>query len=148
MLPSLSSQHIGRLRLLWLDSIAEVGNLELQRVAWLNSQNRNPHWSFIELVESYLEQFELRDGYGCAVASGIVSVKEAALASEFHDLLVAYEPPKGDEYDHAAILGDPQWHAMCAAAQKSLEDILLLSFNSPDYVESFRAKSSQVAPSK
>jgi hypothetical protein len=140
MAPTLTPEHIARLRLLWLDSFAELGNLELQRVAWLNPHNRNPHWTYIEAVESYFEQLELRNGYGYAIENGIVSVEEAAIAARTHELLVAYEPPAGDACDHAAILADSQWHTVCAEAQKALENILLLSFNSPSYLDGFRAE--------
>ena len=136
----LSLELISRLRLLWLDSLDEVANLELQRVSWLNSTNTNPHWSYIELVECYFEQFDLGKGYGYAVESGIVSPAEAATAAAFHALFSAYKPPYGDAYNNAGILADPKWHVVTAAARETLVNILLLSFNQPAYLGAFRAE--------
>jgi hypothetical protein len=135
-----SPELIVRLRLLWLASIEEVASLELQRVGWLNPTNTNPHWSYIELAECYFEQFELGNGYGFAVENGIVSASEAAAAAAFHALFAAYEPPKGDNYNGAAILADPKWLAVSSAASEALENILLLSFNHPTYLGAFRAE--------
>jgi len=140
MAHQLSPEIIARLRLLWLASIDEVASLELQRVSWLNFTNTNPHWSYIELVECYFEQFELGKGYGFAVENGIVSASEAAAAATFHTMFVAYEPPQGDNYNHEAILADPKWHAVSSAAAEALENILLLSFNNPTYLGRFRAE--------
>lgn len=136
----IAPELIVRLRLLWLASIEEVANLELQRVSWLNPTNTNPHWSYIEVVECYFEQFDLRNGYGYAVENGIVSSSEAAVADTFHALFSAYEPPQGGSYNDAAILADPKWHAVSAAANMAWENILLLSFNNSGYLRAFRAE--------
>jgi hypothetical protein len=121
---------IAEWRLLWLKSIEVLGSLELQRATWLNPINANPHWSFVEFCECYFEQFGLRDGYTYALENGIVSEAEADAVREFHQALDRYQAPKGNDYDHAAILQDPKWRAVTELAARAANEVLSLSFNS------------------
>lgn len=125
-------------RLLWLSSIQEVANYELQRATWLNPNHGNPHWSFVELVQSYFEQFDLRNGYGYALRSGIVSESEATAVGAFHAALANYKAPGGSDHDHGAILADPRWRAVVDEAIKAERELLELSFNSSKYLRAFK----------
>jgi hypothetical protein len=120
---------IDQWRILWLDSLWQLGSLELQRATWLNSENGNPHWSFVEFCESYFEQFDLRNGYAYAIRNGIVSKAEAEAVREFHEALARYQAPGGDDFAHVAILEDPKWHAVVELAASAAERVLGLSFN-------------------
>jgi hypothetical protein len=125
-------------RLLWLSSIQEVASYELQRATWLNPNHGNPHWSFVEIVESYFEQFDLRHGYGYALEHGIVSQPEVAAVSAFHAALSEYDAPGDNDYDHEAILADPKWRAVVEEAIKAEKALLELSFNSSAYLRVFK----------
>jgi hypothetical protein len=125
-------------RMLWLGSIDEIANIHLQRAAWLNMENTNPHWSYIEIRESYCEQIGLYDGYSYAISKRIVSPEEANAVREFDELLQKYKPPRNDAYDYRAILDDPNWHAVTEAAVRAVDALLKLSFNNPSYLGGFR----------
>jgi len=137
MPPRYPAALIPELRSLWLGSISEIADIHLQWASWRNPENKNPHWSYVEIVESYFEQIGLREGYGYAVENRIVSAGEALAAKAFHELLSAYQPPNGDQFDHRAILEDPNWLAVSNAAEKAFEALLRLSFNSPTYLGAF-----------
>lgn len=114
----------------WLSSIQEIADLEMQRATWLNPHNGNPHYSFVEYIEVYFDDLALGDvggGYAARIAEGLLSDEEAAAASRLHALLDRYESPT-DDYDHRAILEDPEWHRVVGAVrevQASLSAIIV-----------------------
>lgn len=60
------------------------------------------------------------------VGRGHLTREEAAAVERFRGLAEAYESPNGDDYDDAAILADPRWHAVVHAAQKAKQRLLPL----------------------
>ena len=94
----------------WLESIAEFADLELQRRSWLGGNDYNsPYWSFVEWMCRYFDDYSLSSGYATFVADGLVSQEEADALREFHSAADAYKAPRGDSYNHSAILADPDW---------------------------------------
>lgn len=117
--PPASSDVRANWRTGWLSSIQELADLETQRAAWLNPQNGNPHFSFVEYLVVYFDDLLLGDAYGgyeARVGEGLLSEEEAVAASDLHAELDRYEPPGGD-YDYRAILDDPAWHRVVEAAR-------------------------------
>jgi hypothetical protein len=110
-----------RLRRNWFFSVHEISDIGLQRRKWLDPENSNPHWSYVEFVESYPTSAQLRD----ALAHGRLSGDEFAVLSDLGQKLSQHFAPKGDDYDNAAVLGDPAWHAVVAFAQRAKQELLL-----------------------
>jgi hypothetical protein len=121
----------------WLSSIREFANLEQQRRLWLDPNNRNPHWSFVEIICSYHDDILQGEGYKWAVAEGLVTEGEREIVAPWHELILGYRAPSGDDYDHEAILSDPAWISisdnakdvvsrLAAALQNPAERIALL----------------------
>jgi len=108
-----------RLRKQWWQSLQEIADLELQHRTWLNEENSNPHWSYLEFVCSYPDDEVLRQ----AVEQCYLSKTEAGIFLRFLRTLHTYQPPAGGNYAHGAILLDPKWHAIVSAAQAALEQL-------------------------
>ena len=110
----------------WLSSIQELADDETQRRLWLDSTNTNPHFSFVECFCSYFDDLGLSDrGYKWAVMQGLLSEEEVAAVAGFHKIAHAYESPT-DDYDHQAILADPKWADVVAAAKQAQAELLRL----------------------
>ena len=121
----------------WLGSIQEFADLNTQRRLWLDPNASNPHYSFVEYMVCYFEGLAVFDGptvpgdsYAVAREQGLVTADEAA-AVEPHAKLDAYEAPGKDDYDHQAILADPKWVEVVAAA-KSAQSALLPLIDDPE----------------
>jgi len=104
------------LRQQWRVALEEIADLELQHRTWLDPQNENPHWSYIEFTCCYPDAATIRQ----AASQGYLSPVEVDIFSDFGQILDAYQPPTGGQYAHGAILIDPAWHAVVAAAQEAL----------------------------
>jgi hypothetical protein len=87
---------------------------------WLDVTNRNPHWSYIEFVSKYPEADQLAD----ARERDWLTAGEFEIMSGFGLKLSAHTAPGGDGYDNAAILDDPAWHAVIAAAQLARQELV------------------------
>jgi hypothetical protein len=100
----------------WLKKLYEFSSPDLQLQAWITGSG---WWrsSFVECRCGYFDDLALGHGYGDAVEEGLVSLAEVALVLEFHAKADSYQPPAGDEHDHRAILDDPAWQVVVAAAQ-------------------------------
>jgi len=109
----------------WLGSIQEFADEETQRRSWLNPNNSNPHFSFVEYLCCYFDDLALSEGYETALADGLVSAEEVAAVAEFHTIADTYNSPKGD-YDQEAILADPKWAEVVAAAKHAQAGLLAL----------------------
>lgn len=122
------TQFIKNWRKLWLCSIEEFADYETQRQIWLNRENTNPHFSFVEYMSCYFDDLSLSDrGYSWALTEGYVSKEEHDAVARFHKIADTYDAPANDNYDHAAILNDPAWEAVvlaAQAAQRTLETLL------------------------
>ena len=121
----------------WLRSIHEFADLDTQRRLWLHPTARNPHYTFLEYICSYFDDLAVfddsvsGDAYATAREQGLVSAEEVAAVEAFHAILDAYEAPGKDDYDHEAILKDPKWGEVVAAA-RSAQSALLPLIHDPE----------------
>ncbi|WP_139816219.1 hypothetical protein, partial [Planktotalea arctica] len=61
----------------WLSSIEEFANFETQRQTWLDNENTNLHYTFVEYMCCYFDDLNLSDGgYAWALKEGLVSKEE------------------------------------------------------------------------
>jgi len=129
MTETLDQEGIANWRSNWLQLIAHISNIDLQRERWLDpAQYPSPYWSFAEFFCMYFDDLGLDAGYEACVASGNVSSAEATIMQALHAALSAYESPTGKDFDHAAILADPNWAAvvsLAAQARLQLHDLPL-----------------------
>lgn len=110
----------------WLGSIQKFADYEEQRRRWLDPTNANPAFNFVEYFCSYFDDLDLSDGgYVSAENEGWVSSDEVAAVTSFHAIADAYESPT-DDYDHQAVLSDPKWADVVAAAQHARIALLSL----------------------
>ena len=108
----------------WLSSIRDFADDETQRRLWLDATNTNPHFSFVEYFCCYFDDLGLSDGgYEWTVKQGLLSEKEVAAVAGFHKTADAYDSPT-DDYDHRAILADPKWAEVVAAAKRAQAELL------------------------
>ncbi len=112
-----------QLRRMWFCSVNEISDIGLQRRTWLDATNRNPHWSYIEFIESYPKDDQLQH----AVKQGWLSAEEFGILSELRRILVAHSPPRGDDYDNAAVLEDPAWHSVVETAERAKQQLLSIT---------------------
>ncbi len=115
----------------WLLSILYVASIKDQSQHWINPEQNNPYWSFVELMCTYFDDLSLNDGYESFVNQGFVTPEEVALVSDWHGKLDGYDPPNNDEYNHFAILNDPEWISICREARHVCKKLLSVLSN-PD----------------
>ncbi len=118
-------------RMQWLSSIQAFGDSKTQRSRWLDPDERNPHYSYVECMCCYFDDAYLgaTDAYERRREQGQISAAEIEAVADFHRLAIAYNPPKNDDYDLAAILNDPAWGEVVAAAQAAQRALLSLLDN-------------------
>jgi len=109
-----------QLRCWWFYRVNELSDIGLQRCTWLDTKNRNPHWSYVEFVCSYPEHDQLLH----ALKQGWLTADEFEILGELRRILVSYSPPGGYGYDHAAVLDDPAWHSVVEAAERARQQLL------------------------
>ena len=121
-------------RLLWLSSLQAFSDNETQKSRWLDTAERNPHFSFVECMCSYFDDAYLgdEDAYEKRLARGHLSTNEAVVVADFHALAQRYESPDGDDYDAEAVLGDPNWKKVVEAAQHARQRLLPLLTDSTE----------------
>jgi hypothetical protein len=108
----------------WLSSIQEFADDDTQRRLWLDLTNTNPHFSFVEYFCCYFDDLGLSDGgYQWALEQGFVSEREVSAVTGFHEIADAYDSPT-DDHDHQAILADPKWAEVVAAAKEAQAELL------------------------
>jgi hypothetical protein len=112
-----------QLRRWWFCRVHEISDIGLQRRTWLDATSRNPHWSYIEYIESYPYDDQLLD----ALRQGWLSADEFSVLNELGRILAAYSPPGGDGYDNAAVLQDPAWHSVVKAAEQAKQQLLSIT---------------------
>jgi hypothetical protein len=110
----------------WLGCIRELADLREQRATWLNPENGNPHYSFVECCCSYFDDLALGDpdSYFKRMSEGLVGAEETAAVAQLHEMLSAYSPPGNDDCDHSAILDDPGWQAVTAEASRTIDRLI------------------------
>ena len=120
-------------RMNWLRSIQEFADLDTQRRLWLDPDVPNRHYTFVEYMCSYFDDLAVfddasvsGDAYAVARAQALVSAEEAAAVEPFHATLDAYEAPAG-AYDHEAMLADPKWRSVVAAAKAAQSALMPLN---------------------
>lgn len=102
-----------QLRSGWLSLVSEIADLDLQRRTWLDPSNRNPHWSYIEFVSSFPDREQISQG----LQEGWLKEAEGDALNDLRVAIDAYSPPGNDPYDNAAVIGDPAWRSVAAAAE-------------------------------
>ncbi|MEO9468741.1 hypothetical protein [Parasphingorhabdus sp.] len=115
-------------RLSWLSYIQAFCDTDVQQSRWLDPQERNPHYSFVECMCCYFDDALAGDdnAYQQRVERSHLNRDEASAVKEFHDLADAYNSPTNDDYDVKAILADPFWQAVVNAAQEARRRLLIL----------------------
>ena len=113
-------------RLRWLSAIQAFADTETQQTRWLDPEEINPHYSFVECMCCYFDDAWMRepDALRKRVEKGDISPEESAAVSEFHALAEAYKSPNGDDWDSKAVLADPAWQAVRKAAQAAQHSLL------------------------
>lgn len=101
----------------WLDSINELTSFDLQVKSWLDKENTNPQWSFVEFICSYFDDLGLDDNYQYALKNGWITERELGIVKEWHEALNNYNSPDNNDYDDAAILNDQKWLAIINLGQ-------------------------------
>lgn len=121
-------------RLLWLSSLQAFSDKETQANRWLDTAERNPHFSFVECMCSYFDDAYLgeADAYEKRLARGHLSPDEAAAVAEFHALAQRYESPNGNDWDAEAVLRDPNWQKVVDAGQRAQQRLLPLLTDSTE----------------
>lgn len=112
-----------RWRSWWLDSINELTSIELQKKSWLDKENTNPHWSFIEFISCYFDELSIDDNYEKEITEGWISKEEYNAIKDWHELLNKYNPPKNENYNHEAILEDENWKQVVKKGIKAKEKL-------------------------
>ncbi len=110
-----------QLRRWWFCRVSELSDIGLQRRTWLDTANRNPHWSYLEFIESCPDHDQLSH----ARKQGWLTAAEFEILSELGRILGSHTPPAGNDYDNAGVLDDPAWHSVVEAAERARQ--LLLS---------------------
>ena len=115
-------------RLLWLSSIQAFSDTQTQRTRWLDTAERNPHFSFVECMCSYFDDAGMGDenAFEQRLAEGYLTPEEVAATKRFHALADSYDSRNDDDYNHADILEDPAWQAVVEAAQSAKTRLLSL----------------------
>lgn len=111
----------------WFCLVAEISDLDLQRRTWLDQSNRNPHWSYIEFVSSYPDREQILQG----LREGWLSEAEGDALNDLRAILDAYSPPDNDPYGNAAVLDDPAWRSVTAAADRAKRQLLAATADPP-----------------
>jgi hypothetical protein len=114
---------VEQLRCWWFCQVNELSDIDLQRRTWLDTTNTNPHWSYVEFIESYPHEDQL----SYALKHGWLTPHEFAILRELGRLLDAHTPPGGNYYDHAAVLADPAWQAVVSAAERAQRRLLAMT---------------------
>lgn len=110
----------------WLGCLREFADADLQRQRWLDPENRNPHWSYVEFMCCYFDDTLHGYGYDWAIGERLMTDGEAAAVAPLHQLLEHHEAPGGDDYDNERILNDPAWLHIVEEARRSTTNLAAL----------------------
>jgi len=115
-------------RLLWLGSIQAFADSDTQKARWPTQTKARHAYSFVDCMSGYFDEAYMReaDAYDRRLAAGQVTSAEVAAVSKFHSLAECYESPSGDDWNSEAILRDPEWQEVVAAAGEAQERLLHL----------------------
>jgi hypothetical protein len=117
-----------RWRLLWLGSIQAFADSYTQKAQWLATTEIRHHASFSDCMSGYFDGANLCEpnAYERRLTEGQINPAEVAAVSKFHSLAECYESPSGDDWNSDAILRDPKWQEVVAAAAEAQERLLHL----------------------
>ena len=107
----------------WLDSLNQLTSLDLQIKSWLDKENTNPHWSFVEFMSTYFDDLSVVDNYEYVLNNGWITGQEFRIIKEWHEALNKYNSPDNDDYDNEAILHDQKWLAIVNMGQTLREEL-------------------------
>ena len=110
----------------WLDSINELTSLDLQIKSWLDKEDTNPHWSFVEFMCTYFDDLFLRDNYQYVFNNAWITGQEFGIIREWHEALDEYNSPDNDDYGNGAILNDQKWLAIVNMGQTVREKLKIV----------------------
>jgi len=115
-------------RLLWLGSIQAFADSHTQKTRWPATTKAKPRFSFVDCMSDYFDGAYLRepDAYDRRLAAGQVTAAEVEAVTKFHSLAECYESPTGNDWNSEAILRDPKWQDVVAAACEAQERLLPL----------------------
>ena len=107
----------------WLSCINELTSLKLQRESWLDKENSNPHWSFVEFMCSYFDDLGIDNNYEYLLNKNWISKNEFETIKNWHELLDKYNSPKNDDYNHKSIIEDKDWQLIIRAGQEAINEL-------------------------
>ena len=107
----------------WILMIKDLTNLKYQKKTWLDPNNTNPYYSFIEFMCSYFDDLNISDGYEKLINSGLVTQTEFESIAEWNNSLSEYDSPNNDDYNNKAVLNDPKWLEIIEIGIKSIENL-------------------------
>ena len=107
----------------WLKSINELTSFEIQKKTWLDFENANPHWSFIEFISCYFDDLVISENYDDEIKTGLVTKEEYETIKEWHNLIAEYKAPNNDNYNHEKILEDKIWVEILKIGEKAKRDL-------------------------
>jgi len=107
----------------WILMIKDLTNLEYQKRTWLESNNTNPYYSFIEFMCSYFDDLNISNGYEKLIDNGLVTQVEFDSIAEWNNSLSEYDSPNNDDYDNKAVLNDPKWAEIIEIGITSIENL-------------------------
>jgi len=122
-LAGITPENLASLRRQWFGSVYEIADIGYQRRTWLTPPTPSPHWSYVEFSCSYPDADQLR----FARDHGHLSSTEFDLLFAVDEELLSYRA--NDDYNNAAILEDPGWHAVIAKAETVRQQLLAITMD-------------------
>ncbi|NVO30731.1 hypothetical protein [Hymenobacter lapidiphilus] len=113
-------------RSMWLSSIAELTNLDLQIEKWLDASNANPHWGYVEFMCCYFDDVFQGRKYEDFLSDGWISEAEYDCVKDWHELLDAHKAPNNENYNDLAIVNDLEWRRIVAIGVIAKEQLIKL----------------------
>jgi len=110
----------------WLKAIRELTDIELQRKAWLDPLNQDPHACFDEYMCCYFNDLGLGTVYEAPLRLGYVLQDEYAVLKNWHQELGQYSAPISTKYHPNQILEDPRWIKLAQKGKESKDQLLNL----------------------
>jgi hypothetical protein len=107
----------------WVLILKDLTDLEYQKRTWLNPNNKNPYYSFIEFMCVYFDDLNLNEGYGKLIESNIVTNQEYKSIEKWHNLLDKYNSPNNHDWNNQAILNDTKWLMIIELGKESIENL-------------------------
>jgi hypothetical protein len=107
----------------WLFMLKDLTNLDYQRKTWLDPNNTNPYYSFVEFMCSYFDDLNITDGYDKLIGSDLVTRDEYESIKKWHKLLAEYNSPNNEDYDNQAVLNDQKWLDILELGKESIENL-------------------------